>query len=140
VTPQFYQNRDNYRKFYADTMKSHNLILKVSWPETSRIEEWKIIEHAWALAKNDEFIKGHIPDAKYARDFDRYSTKHIRSFLGLQREGGLGTRTLRLIAMDRLWPIYDLDGVQFWIAILQCIACVSGVCHPVWSPVLIPSL
>jgi hypothetical protein len=131
VEQQFYQNRDNYRKVYADTMKSHNLILKVSWPEASRMEEWKIIEHAWALAKGDEFIKGHIPDAKYARDFDRYSTKHIRSFLGLQREGDLGTRTLRLIAMNRLWPIYDLDGEQFWTASLQCIACASGVYHPV---------
>jgi hypothetical protein len=124
---QFHRDRDNYRRVYADTIKSHNLVLKISWPETSRTEEWKIIEHAWTLAGGDEFIKGHIPDVKYARDLDRYSTKHIRAFLGLQQEGGLGARTLRLIVMNRLWPIYDLDGEQFWTAIWQCVAC---ACFP----------
>ena len=80
------------------------------------------------MGKADKFIKGHIPEAKYARDFDRYSTQHIRLFLGLPQEGSPTTRTLRLIAMKRLWPIYDLDGEQFWTAFWQCVACMLFMC------------
>jgi hypothetical protein len=119
----FYQARGEYRKAYANMIKLHDLVLKVSWPEASRVEEWKVIEHAQRLGGNDKFIKGHIPDVKYARDFERYSTKHIRTFLGLEQDGSSGTRTLRLIVMNRLWPIYDLDGKQFWDAFWQCVAC-----------------
>jgi len=119
--------RDEYQKARDKAIKTHNLILKVSWPETSRSEEWKLVEHAKALGKEDEFIRGHIPEVKYARDFDRYSTHHIRSFLGLQPDGSPGTRTLRLIVMNRLRPIYDLDGERFWKAFWQCVACMRFV-------------
>ena len=130
------KTRDEYRNVYADIIKSHNLVLKVSWPETSRVEEWKVINHAWLLGKSDEFIRGHIPEVNYARDLDQYSTKHIRCFLGLQPDGGLGTRTLRLLVMNRLWPIHDLDGEQFWSAFWQCVACMFFLSY--LSPPLIP--
>ncbi|KAF9644859.1 hypothetical protein BDM02DRAFT_3102266, partial [Thelephora ganbajun] len=80
------------------------------------------------------FIKGHIPEVKYARDLNRYSTQHIRKFLGLQPDRNTGTRTLRLIVMNRLRPIYDLDGEHFWTVFWQCVAChyrlwVNGIHH-----------
>ena len=119
----FYRSRNKYREAYAETIRSHGLVLKVSWPETSRVEEWKIIGHAQTLGKNDKFIKGHIPEVKYAGDFNRYSTEHVRRFLGLPQDERPGTRTLRLTVMKRLWPIYNLDGEQFWGAFWQCVAC-----------------
>jgi len=52
----------------------------------------------------------------------------------LQQDGSSGTRTLRLIAMSRLWPIYDLGGEQFWNAFWQCVTChyrlwMNGIYH-----------
>ncbi|KAF9649100.1 hypothetical protein BDM02DRAFT_3167171 [Thelephora ganbajun] len=128
------QARDGYREAHGNILKAHDLVLKVSWPETSRPAEWKVIGHAQTLGKGDKFIKGHIPTAKYARDLDRYSTRHIRDFLNLQTAKDTGTRTLRLIVMKRLQPIYDLDGEQFWKAFWQCVAChyrlwVNGIHH-----------
>jgi hypothetical protein len=122
----FYQARNDYRKATTDTINSHDLVLKMSWPETSRVKEWKIIEQAQKLGESNKFIKGHIPEVKYTRDFDRYSTEHVRRFLGLYHEGQSGTRTLRLIVMKRLRPIYDLDGKQFWKAFWQSFICTNS--------------
>ena len=116
-------NRDAYQKARDDIIKAHNLILKISWPETSRIREWVIVAHAQMLGETDKFIRGHVPEAKFGRDFDRYSTKHIRNFLSLEHGGRSGTRTLRLVAMNRLRPIHDLNGEQLWDAFWQCFMC-----------------
>ena len=124
---EFYQARDDYREDRAEAIRARNLVLKVSWPETSRVAEWKIIEQARTLGENDKFIKGHIPEVKYARDFGRYSTDHIRRFLGFEQDRTSGSRTLRLIVMKRLWPIYDLDGEQFWNAFWQCVMCMCSL-------------
>ena len=120
--------RDAYRKAHDDAIKKHNLIFKISWPETSRVAEWRIVAHAQTLGKTDEFIRGHIPEVKSGRDFDRYSTQRIRNFLKLQREQ-VGTRTLRLIVMKRMRPIHDLDGEEFWDAFWQCFACMRFLCE-----------
>ena len=126
---RFYQARDKYREAYAKTIESHNLVLKVSWPEMSRTEEWKTIEHARALGKNDKFIKDHIPEVRGARDFGHYSTDHIRRFLKFRQDGGPGARSLRLMVMDRLWPIHDLYGEQFWKAFWECVLCMCFLWH-----------
>lgn len=120
---EFYQARHEYQKANAETIRSHNLVLKVSWPGALRLEEWRIIERAQTLGNVDNTIKGHVPEVKYARDFDRYSTDHIRCFLGFQQGRTSRTLTLRLIVTNRLWPIYDLDGDQFWTVFWQCVAC-----------------
>lgn len=129
----YYQARDTYRKAYGDIIKAHDLVLKVSWPEASRQEEWKVVAYAQAMGKADKFIKGHIPTVMYARDLDQYSTQHIHNFLGVKvADGeGRGTRSLRLMVMNRLWPIYDLDEKQFWDAFWQCFAC---TCFPADFP------
>jgi len=120
----FYRTRDGYREAHGKVIEMHNLVLKASWPEALRLEEWKIIKQAETLGKDDKFIGGHIPEVKYARDFSYYSTHHIRDFLGLQQGGSPGTLTLRLIVMNRLRPIYDLDGKEFWKAFWECVACI----------------
>ena len=132
----FYEDRNKYRKAFSNKIKSHPLVLKISWPETSRVEEWKIIKHAHTLGKEDQFIEGHIPEVRYARDLGRYSTRHIRAFLGLPDDGSTGTRTLRLIVMNRLRPIFDLDGEEFWNAFWQCVACMcyTSRLEPVLTP------
>ena len=56
----FNQARDAYRKACDDIIKSHKLILKISWPEASRIAEWEIVARAQTLGKADEFVRGHI--------------------------------------------------------------------------------
>ena len=121
------QARDAYRATYGDIIKAHNLVLKVSWPEISRPEEWRIVGHAQTLGKDDKFIRGHIPEVKCARDLGHYSTQRIRSFLGLQSDVCPGTRTLRLIVMNRLQPIYDLDGECFWKAFWECVTCMRFI-------------
>ncbi|KAF9783684.1 hypothetical protein BJ322DRAFT_1109538 [Thelephora terrestris] len=128
----YYEARDEYRRAYAGTVKSHNLVLKVSWPETTRVTEWETLKLARTFGENDKFIKGHIPEVRGGQDFDRYSTHHIRRFLCFDEKPG--TRTLRLIAMDRLWPIHNLDGEQFWKAFWECVLChyrlwVNGIHH-----------
>ena len=119
----YFQARDDYREARDKIIEMHNLVLKVSWPESSRLEEWRVIKHAQALGESDKFIRGHIPEVKCARDLDRYSTHHIRRFLGLEPDGRSGTRTLRLVVMKRLRPIHDLDGEHFWKTFWQCFAC-----------------
>ena len=114
---------DDYREASDKIIEMHNLVLKVSWPESSRLEEWRIIGHAQALGRDNKFIRGHIPEVKYGQDLDRYSTRHIRRFLGLEPDGCSGTRALRLIVMDRLRPIHDLDGEWFWKTFWQCVGC-----------------
>ena len=117
------QARDAYRRACDDIIKAHDLILKISWPETPRIPEWRIIAHAQMLGETDKFIRGHVPEVKYGRDLDRYSTRRIRNYLNLQRDEHAGSRTLRLIVMNRLRPIHDLNGKQLWDAFWQCFTC-----------------
>jgi len=133
--------REAYRKARDDAIKKHNLVLKISWPETSRVAEWRIITHAKILGKTDKFIRGHIPEVEYGRDFDRYSTQPIREFLiKLQRDEQAGTRTLRLIVMKRLRPIHDLDGEEFWDAFWQCFACTRFLCESTTPANAIPQV
>jgi len=117
------QARDAYRRARDDIIKAHDLVLKIYWAETWRIREWEIMTYARTLGKTDKFIRGHVPEVKYARDFDRYSTRHIRDFLNLQDDKQAGTRTLRLVVMNRLRPIHDLRGEQLWDAFWECFAC-----------------
>jgi hypothetical protein len=117
------QARDAYRKACDDIIKSRDLVLKISWPDISRVAEWRIVAHARDPGKTDEFIRGHILEVKYGRDFNQYSSQRIRGFLDLQHGKESGTRTLQLIVMNRLRPIHDLDGEQLWDAFWNCFGC-----------------
>lgn len=112
----YYQTCDTYQKAQGEIIKAYNLVLKVSWPETSRQEEWKVVAYAQTLGERDEFIKGHVPVAMYAWDLDQYSTQHIHNFLDIKLANGevFITQSLHLIVMNHLWTIYDLEKQQFW--------------------------
>ena len=119
----YYRARDDYREAHGKVVEMHNLVLKLSWLKASRLEEWKLIKQAERLGKDEKFIGGHTPEVSCARDFGHYSTRRTRDFLGLQQGGSPGTLTPRLIVMNRLRPIYDLDGEEFWKAYWECVAC-----------------
>ena len=122
------QARDAYRKGCDGIIKTHNLTLKISWPEASRIPEWMIVAHAQMLGETDEFINDHVSEVKHGRDLDLYSTRRIRDFLNLQRDEQTGTRTLRLIMVNHLRPIHGLVGEQLWDAFWQCFICTLPPC------------
>jgi len=128
------QARNAYRKARDNITKLHNLILKISWPEKSRIPEWEIVARAQKLGETDELIRGHVPEVKFGRNFDEYSTHHVRNFLKLH-DKQTGTRTLRLVVMNRLRPIHDLEGGQLWVAFWQCFRCTLSP-HTVSQPPL----
>ncbi|KAF8875292.1 hypothetical protein BD779DRAFT_1407512, partial [Infundibulicybe gibba] len=66
-------------------------------------------------------VDGHLPDLIYTRDFNQYSTTHIRTLLGLGT--GDGERVLRWIVFRRLCPITDLVGAEFWRMFWECFHC-----------------
>ena len=43
----FSKDCNKYRKVFSNTIKSHDLVLKVLWPETSRVEESSMLT-PWA--------------------------------------------------------------------------------------------
>lgn len=109
-----------------------DLILKISWPEKSRIAEWEFIARAQVLGRDDPSIKGHIPEVKYGRDFDEHSTSYIRDFLKLQSGKTSNTRILRLIVMNRLYPLHHLEAPKLWRALWECFEC-AYLCPASWS-------
>jgi hypothetical protein len=101
-------------------LKGMELVLKVYWPEESRINEADIIDKAGGIAKENIHVDGHLPDLIWAGDFDEYSTKHIRMACDMKSEGH---RVLRVMLFRRLYPITDLTGERFWKAFWQCFRC-----------------
>jgi hypothetical protein len=101
-------------------LKGMELVLKVYWPEESRINEADIIDEASRIAEGSKHVKGHLPDLIWARDFDGYSTKNIRKAFGIKSEG---PRVLRVMLFRRFYPITDLTGDRFWKAFWQCFRC-----------------
>jgi hypothetical protein len=113
-----------------DADKSLNdmkLVVKVYWPEASRIGEADIIDKARKIAEQNADVNGHIPDLICSRDFGEYSTKNIRTALGIASEGH---RVLRVMVFRRLYPITDLIGEKFWKAFWECFLCecTSALC------------
>jgi Fungal protein kinase len=96
------------------------LVVKVYWPEASRVREGEIIETARQIAKQNDVVNGHIPDLICSHDFGEYSTKGIRTALGIVSKG---QRLLRVMLFRRLYPITDLTGEKFWQAFWECYFC-----------------
>jgi hypothetical protein len=96
------------------------LVVKVYWPEASRVAGGEIIERARQIAKQNDVVNGHIPDLICSHDFDEYSTKEIRTALGIVSKGH---RLLRVMLFRRLYPITDLTGEKFWKAFWECFCC-----------------
>jgi len=113
------------------TLKGLELVLKISWPEASRVPEGQIIEAAVKLGEHNDNVRDHLPDLISACDLEQYSTTTIRKALGINCRG---PRVLRVILFRRLYPITDLVGDEFWKAFWECFRChchlwVGGVKH-----------
>jgi hypothetical protein len=102
------------------SLKDMELVLKVYWPEESRIKEEEIIDEARRIADGNSHVKGHLPDLIWARDFDGYSTENIRTAFGMETKSH---RVLRVMLFRRLYPITELTGDRFWKAFWQCFRC-----------------
>ena len=104
----------------SKSLEDVELVVKIYWPEASQIGEGKILEKAQQIAKENDSVHGHIPDLIYSHDFDDYSTKRIRTALGIVPKGH---RLLRVMLFRRLYPITDLTGERFWKAFRECFLC-----------------
>jgi len=114
------------RRGESRDLKNAELVLKVYWPEESRVNEAGIIDEAGRIAEGNGQVEGHLPDLIWARDFDEYSTKNIRMACGIKSEGH---RVLRVMLFRRLYPITDLTGDRFWKAFWQCFRCHYHLWH-----------
>lgn len=104
----------------SETLGDVELVVKLYWPEASRVGEGEIIEKARQIAKQNDDVNRHIPDLICSHDFDEYSTKGIRTALGIVSNGH---RLLRVMLFRRLYPIPDLTGERFWKAFWECYLC-----------------
>ena len=111
-------------KYPGDANKSlegTELVVRVYWPEESRVSEGQIIKKARKIANRNKFVKGHIPDMICSHDFDKFSTKRIRMSLGIEFKSHY--RLFRVMLFRRLYPITDLTGKKFWDAFWECYDC-----------------
>ena len=96
------------------------LVVKVYWPEASWAGEGQIIDKARQIAQQNDYVNGHLPDLICSHDFDEFSTKEIRTALGMPTQS---YRVLRAMLFRRLYPITDLIGERFWKAFWECFRC-----------------
>jgi hypothetical protein len=96
------------------------LVLKISWPEASRVPEAQVIEKAVGIGEHNSNVKGHLPDMICSHDLVGYSTASIRQVLGIETGGH---RVLRLILFRQMYPITDLIGEKFWKVFWECFRC-----------------
>lgn len=115
--------------------KADNLILKIYWPDSSRESEADLVKRA--IERGDDFVKKRMPRIIASQDFTSYDTKHIRNLLGLKarmraicKEDGtreeadiVGSRILRVIVSEELFPITHLRGELFLDTFFQIQLC-----------------
>jgi Fungal protein kinase len=101
------------------TLGGLELVLKIYWPEASRIPEGQIIEAAAKVGEHNDHVMGHLPDLICSHD-PGYSTSVVRKALGIVSNG---PRILRVILFRKLYPITDFIGEKFWKAFWECFRC-----------------
>ena len=100
----------------------NDLVVKIYWPEESRVSEVEILTRAKGYGMTIDFIGDHIPEMICHRDpnFLCGSTKTVRQFLSLAIEG---SRRLRVIVFRRLRSIKELGEQDMLTAYLQTFFC-----------------
>lgn len=107
-----------------ERLSGKDLVAKIYYPETNRLNEAHIVEMALQRGKDDPEIEGHIPDVVASADFPQTDTANIRKALGIYQPGlSKHGRVLRIIIVRRYRPITDLVGETFWLAFWQCFRC-----------------
>ena len=112
---------------FATPDKDPKVVVKIYWPEESRLSEGRIISEAYKRGKGNLDIVEHLPKMYLEHDFPEHSTNHIRDALRLTRpDGWRATRILRLAVFLKLDPIIALGGEEFMKAYLDCVRCASS--------------
>jgi hypothetical protein len=113
-------HRKQPRDVGTRNQEDRDLVVKVYWPEASRVAEEEIIKEARRIGEGNDAVKGHLPDLIHSQDLAEYSTDRIRRAFGIS----VGNhRVLRIILFRRLYPITDLTGDKFWKAFWECFSC-----------------
>lgn len=112
----------------ADSIPSlKDLFLKLSWRADGNLAEGKTIatarERAEHYLPNPEYVINHLPDVKLYRDFEEYSTRHIRGYLDLNTQAA---RTPSVMVMRKLQPLERVFPTDFNYSIWQIIRCELG--------------
>ncbi|GJJ09927.1 hypothetical protein Clacol_004151 [Clathrus columnatus] len=92
------------------------LFLKMSWPETVRQRESTIIQKIQELGKEHAVILDHTPNMLVFKTLTVHSTSIIRTLLGLHRTDRDCSRILHCAVFEKLSPLTDLKGLEFWKA------------------------
>jgi hypothetical protein len=85
----------------AKIKEGNDLIVKFSWPRSSRVSEVEFMEEARRFGESNGLVKNHIPTMHGRLDppYAMCSTRPIREFLGLKVDG---ERVFWVIAFRRL--------------------------------------
>lgn len=114
-------------------------VIKISWPESSRLSEIKILEKAHFIGNvtNAEVpesdrkkVRGHLPEVICSKDL-AYTTVDIRKrlvLLGMKEHSSRGPRTCRLIVFPKLDDMGTLDSETLRSAFAQTVDC-KRRCH-----------
>jgi hypothetical protein len=103
-----------------DTMQSlakTPMVTKIYWPNEGRLNEEQIIQRA----AETPGVSDHLP--RVFGSCDGYRTAKIREGLGILRTTNQPCRVLRVLILERLCPITELQGESFIKAWLQCVLC-----------------
>ena len=114
------------KTFVASSDANPRLVAKISWPETSRGNEARIINNARGQAETNGHVLDHLPTVIYSADIEGSDTDRIRTGLGLDIKGtglGSGPRKLRITILQRLEGFLSLKGEDFVRAWLECVRC-----------------
>ena len=111
------------------------LFFKLSWRlESNAHSEADIIALAKARAEeylpHPEYVTDHIPVIKSAKEYDQYSTRHIRKYLTLNTQHARVPLTL---IMPKLRELGTLDAGSYQTYMWQLIRCSSFI-HPFYEP------
>jgi hypothetical protein len=113
-------------------LKGTELVVKISWPGSSRASESEFLEKAIEEAEGtaDKWALNHIPKLLFHQDvaFDADSTHGLVASLFEDRKltnGGYKyeRRILRIIVEDRLYPLKSLTDVKEIAQVLLDVAC-----------------
>ena len=118
------------------------LVVKISWPTSSRASETKFLERAKGEAKGEHiWVTRHLPLVHYAEDVVFSADSTLRSVAGLFADAKFvdkgyvyERRTLRIIIQELLYPLKSLSSVRDIGQVFLDVAC--GTCVPSgsWLP------
>jgi hypothetical protein len=96
------------------------MVAKIYWPHERRLNEEDIIHRAGQIPDAREHLPGVFGSC------DGYRTSRIRTELGIPQTAIHAPRVLRVLFLERLRPITELQGQNFIKAWLQCVRSKPG--------------